>query len=312
MINNFKKDFKPYLETLRQDNKTLKEYFNNDTFVLNIRKLARERINKAYNKTTNRFKWSMLPSLLSNNPKLIKNEKIDVLTNGLMFAPTNWSEYNTCSNASFGCGINCLVESGHGERHMQSNGVHVVHIARMIRTILFFEYRELFFEKLEREIINFDKKAKRQGYKTGLRLNTMSDIKWEKITIRDNKTIFALYPSIYWYDYTKDINRDISTIPNYHLTFSLNEKNGLLVGLAFKKDMNVTVVIRNKKNGKEWLPKPKTYTLDLGNGFTITKEAVDGDEHDFRPIDGNNKFVLLNPKGKDTVKDQTGFVKELN
>ena len=141
MINNFKKDFKPYLETLRQDNKSLKEYFNNDTFVLNIRKLARERINKAYNKTTNRFKWSMLPSLLSNNPKLIKNEKIDVLTNGLMFAPTNWSEYNTCSNASFGCGVNCLVESGHGERHMQSNGVHTVHIARMIRTILFFEYR---------------------------------------------------------------------------------------------------------------------------------------------------------------------------
>ena len=163
MLNNFKKDFKPYLDTLRQDNKSLKEYFNNDTFVLNIRKLARERINKAYNKTTNRFKWSMLPSLLSNNPKLIKNEKIDVLTNGLMFAPTNWSEYNTCSNASFGCGVNCLVESGHGERHMQSNGIHTVHIARMVRTILFFEYRELFFEKLEREIVNFDKRAKRQG-----------------------------------------------------------------------------------------------------------------------------------------------------
>ena len=85
----------------------------------------------------------------------------------------------------------------------------------------------------------------------------MSDIKWEKIIVRDNKTIFALYPSIYWYDYTKDINRDISTIPNYHLTFSLNEKNGLLVGLAFKKNMNVTVVIRNKKNGKEWLPNQK-------------------------------------------------------
>ena len=33
MINNFKKEFKPYLETLRQDNKSLKEYFNNDTFV---------------------------------------------------------------------------------------------------------------------------------------------------------------------------------------------------------------------------------------------------------------------------------------
>ena len=307
MINNFKKDFKPYLETLRQDNKSLKEYFNNDTFVLNIRKLARERINKAYNKTTNRFKWSMLPSLLSNNPKLIKNEKIDVLTNGLMFAPTKWSEYNTCSTASFGCGGNCLVESGHGERHMQYNGIHTVHIARMIRTILFFEYREQFLNKLFNEKTNFEKKANRLNKVCGVRLNTMSDIKWEKIKVKDNKTFFELFPNVSFYDYTKDVNRDITHIPNYHLTFSLNEKNSLLIGLAFKKGMNVTVVVRNKKQGREWLPKPKTYSI-----HGLTKDVVDGDEHDYRPIDGKNKFVLLNPKGKDTPKDQTGFVKELN
>ena len=116
-----------------------------------------------------------------------------------------------------------------------------------------------------------------------------------------------MFPNVSFYDYTKDVNRDITNFPNYHLTFSLNEKNSLLIGLAFKKGMNVTVVIRNKKQGREWLPKPKTYSI-----HGLTKDVVDGDEHDYRPIDGKNKFVLLNPKGKDTPKDQTGFVKELN
>jgi len=87
----------------------------------------------------------------------------------------------------------------------------------------------------------------------------------------------------------------------------LNERNSLLIGLAFKKGMNVTVVIRNKKLGKEWQTKPNSYSI-----HGITKQAIDGDEHDYRPIDGKDKFVLLNPKGKDTLKDTTGFVKELN
>jgi len=307
MIHNFKKDFKPYLDNLRTDNKVLKDHFLNDVFIKQVREQAREKIEKAINPKTGLIKWSLLPNLLSNNPKLIKNEKIDCLTNGLMLAPTHWSEYNTCSNASFGCGINCLMVSGHGEKHMVSNGVHHVHVARMIRTLLFFEYREQFLNKLFNEIANFEKKAKRLNKVCGIRLNTMSDIKWEKIKVKDNKTFFELFPNVSFYDYTKDVNRDITHIPNYHLTFSLNEKNSLLIGLAFKKGMNVTVVVRNKKQGREWLPKPKTYSI-----HGLTKDVVDGDEHDYRPIDGKNKFVLLNPKGKDTPKDQTGFVKELN
>ena len=306
MYNNFKTEFKPYLDTLKEDNNTLKDHFNNDTFIKEVRKQARERIAKAFNTATKKFKWSMLPSLLSNNPKLIKNEKIDCLTNGLMLAPSHWSNYNTCSNASYGCGLNCLTQSGHGERHMQTNGVHHVHIARMIRTILFFEYRELFLDKLFREITNFESKAKRLGKVCGIRLNTMSDIRWENIKF-NNKTFFEHFPNVSFYDYTKDIKRDINHIPNYHLTFSLNERNSLLIGLAFKKGMNVTVVIRNKKLGKEWQDKPTSYSI-----HGITKQAIDGDLHDYRPIDGKDKFVLLNPKGKDTLKDQTGFVKELN
>ena len=156
MLQNYKKDFKPYFTGLRQDNNKLKEFFNTDSFILEVREQAKKKIAAAINPKTGLIKWSLLPNLLSNNPKLIKNEKIDCLTNGLMFAPTHWSEYNTCSNASFGCGVNCLMVSGHGERHMVSNGVHHVHVARMIRTLLFFEYREQFLNKLYNEIANFE------------------------------------------------------------------------------------------------------------------------------------------------------------
>ena len=50
--------------------------------------------------------------------------------------------------------------------------------------------------------------------------------------------------------------------------------------------------------------------MPLLNG--ITKKAIDGDLHDARFIDEKDCFILLDPKGKDTLKDTTGFVRELN
>ena len=187
------------------------------------------------------------------------------------------------------------------------NGNHNVHIARIIRAILYYEYREQFLSRLTLELAAHQRKAKKLGALCGFRPNTTSDLSWEKIKVKDNKTLFELFPDVQFYDYTKVITRDITGIKNYHLTFSLNERNSLLVGLAFKKNMNVTVVIRNKKIGNKWAPKPTTYTL---NG--ITKKAIDGDLHDARFIDDKDCFILLDPKGKDTLKDTTGFVRELN
>ena len=34
MLQNYKKDFKPYFTGLRQDNNKLKEFFNTDSFIL--------------------------------------------------------------------------------------------------------------------------------------------------------------------------------------------------------------------------------------------------------------------------------------
>ena len=75
MLQNYKKDFKPYFTGLRQDNNKLKEFFNTDSFILEVREQAKKKIAAAINPKTGLIKWSLLPNLLSNNPKLIKNEK---------------------------------------------------------------------------------------------------------------------------------------------------------------------------------------------------------------------------------------------
>ena len=308
MKQNFKTEFKPYLDTLKKDNTELKNRFNQDKFILRLRKKARQKILAAINPKTGLLDWNKLPKIITRNTKLIKSDKYEIFTAGIMMAPSSWSGYNVCSNASFGCGVFCLTVSGHGERHMQDkNGNHNVHIARIIRAILYYEYREQFLSRLTLELAAHQRKAKKLGALCGFRPNTTSDLSWEKIKVKDNKTLFELFPDVQFYDYTKVITRDITGIKNYHLTFSLNERNSLLVGLAFKKNMNVTVVIRNKKIGNKWAPKPTTYTL---NG--ITKKVIDGDIHDARFIDEKDCFILLDPKGKDTLKDTTGFVRELN
>ena len=299
-----------YKEELKKDNALLKDHFNIDPEVLKIRKLARKKIKKALRKNGT-LDWSKLPSIITNNPKLIKSGKYNIISDGIMFAPSHWSGYNLCAFATSGCGMHCLTTSGHGQMHMKNAGTHHVHVARVTRSILYMEYRQQFFAKLLREIPNRIKKVAKdhpnENPTYSIRPNTTSDLRWEKIKIKDGKTLFELFPEIQFYDYTKDINRDISHIKNYHLTFSLSEKNKMLVPLAFKKGMNVAMVLRVKPEDI----KPDTYTLEIMKGHSITKEAINGDLHDARFIDPENKFVVLSCKGS-AFGDTSGFVQELN
>ena len=48
MLQNYKKDFKPYFTGLRQDNNKLKEFFNTDSFILEVREQAKKKIYKIY------------------------------------------------------------------------------------------------------------------------------------------------------------------------------------------------------------------------------------------------------------------------
>lgn len=280
---------KEYLNNQKIANNHLKNHFNNDSFILYHRKLAYEQIKKALNKDNNLI-WSKLPKLLTKNAKLEKGNKYEYYNIGLQLSPSYISGYNTCPNASIECGMSCLNFTGHGAKHMlNKNNVHMVLKARIIRTILFFEYRKQFKNRLIQEInLHKNKVNKLDNVKLCIRLNVLSDIKHEKI----NKDILNMFNDIQFYDYSKILNRDIKHIGNYHLTISRNEINKNVI-----KDIpnNKAYVFNVKRNDK--LPK-----------YYDNKKVIDGDLHDLRFLDDKNVIVGLRYKGNNKNLNNNKFV----
>ena len=128
------------------------------------------------------------------------------------------------------------------------------------------------------------------------RLNGTSDIRWEKLKVREGKNIFELYPDVQFYDYTKNPKRFDGSMPsNYHLTFSRSEDNDKHAMAILGKGYNVAMVF-NKL--------PETY-----KGYRV----VNGDETDLRFLDEQGVIVGLkykNQTGKganNKVAFETGF-----
>lgn len=261
-------------------NKENREYFDNDEFVLSIRKEAQQRIERR-----------KLPKLLSVNPKVIKGEKYGYKTAILHLAPSWFSGFNLCPFAK-GCAKVCLTFSGRGQKHMISHGIHHVHIARTVRTLLWFKERDLFKAQLIKEIKAHIRASERADAKPVVRLNGTSDIEWENVW----PEVFAMFPEVIFYDYAKNLKRSVDHIPNYSLTLSHQEGNEELSKLALSQGKNVAVVLRLNPRKKE--PVPQSLW-----GFKV----IDGDESDLRFADEQGVIVGLRSKGV-AFKDTSGFV----
>jgi hypothetical protein len=107
--------------------------------------------------------------------------------------------------------------------------------------------------------------------------------------------VFAAFPEVQFYDYTKILGRKVKDIANYSLTFSAADGNDTDVLRAIAEGLNVATVFGIKKT----LPMPETY-----NGLPV----FNGDESDLRFLDPKGVVVGLYAKGK-AKKDTTGFVK---
>lgn len=228
--------------------------------------------------------------LTTSNTKIRKGEKLGFSTFGIHLAPSNLSGFNTCKNASAGCAAACLNTAGMGVYS-------TVQKARIEKTRFFFSDKATFMAQLVKEIAAAVKKANKNGMQSAFRLNLTSDLPWEKIKL-DGQTVFDLFPSVQFYDYTASAERMTaflaSKLPaNYHLTFSRKENTpDPLVKGFLRSGGNVAVVFRKT------LP-----TRFFG------ADVVDGDETDARFLDGSGKVIGLKEKGR-AKKDLTGFVLE--
>jgi hypothetical protein len=237
--------------------------------------------------------------LSTGNPKVLKGMKQGYNTYILHLAPANVSGFETCPKRTAGCTAACLNTAGRGGMFKKGETTNVIQQARIRKTQFFFEERNGFFEWLVQDI----EKAIKQSAKLNLipvfRLNGTSDLAWEKYeVVRAGKlyrNIFAAFPEVQFYDYTKILGRKIQNIENYHLTFSAADGNDADVVKAIEQGYNVAVVFGLKKT--EAMP-------DEYMGLPV----YNGDDSDLRFIDPKGVVVGLYAKGK-AKKDTTGFVK---
>jgi hypothetical protein len=181
------------------------------------------------------------------------------------------------------CNVPCLNTAGMGKFIN-------VQQSRIRKSLLFLNDQQEFMRQLVQDVNKFLKECDRLGKKPALRLNGTSDIQWETIEVDGYENIFAMFPQIQFYDYTKIPTRKVEHIPNYHLTWSFSQANDKYATLFDKVSNNIAVVFRDV------LPK-------VFKGLKV----IDGDKHDMRFLDETQVVVGLIAKGE-AKKDTSGFV----
>lgn len=230
--------------------------------------------------------------LSDNNAKTTKGEELGVYTVILYLAPANESGVlNTCQYATE-CANVCLYKAGRG-------AMPNVITARVNRTIAFANNPKLFVENLASDIEEAQVTANNKGMKLAVRLNGTSDLPWEKLGGFLKVNLMDRFPSVPFYDYTKNPNRaelyaQEQMPKNYHLTFSRSEANGEDAERLLNLGVNIACVFSTAKEDEL----PKTY---------LGKEVIDGDVTDIRFLDPKGVVVGLRAKGP-ARKDQSGFV----
>ena len=172
------------------------------------------------------------------------------------------------------CVHECLVSSGRGQMHSVAK-------ARQSKTDLWHSDKEIFLEQLKKEIAAFELKCERKGKLAAFRLNTISDIAWEKYGIPQ------LFKNSLFYDYTKVARRLGKTPDNYKLMFSYSaaEKYKPQVKQAMETDFPITVVFRGGM--------PSTY---------LNRKVIDGDKSDLVNLYSGKVIVGLKLKGGKAIQ----------
>jgi len=236
--------------------------------------------------------------LSTENAKTTKGTKLGYTTYISYLAPhtQNSKNINLCPHASAGCAKACLFKSGAARFDAVQQG-------KINKTEYYLNDRKSYMEQLFSEIskavtrhgiIEGDKQYKKNGVdvlrykKFAVRLNGTTDIAFEKVKVKAGKNIMELFPSVQFYDYTKNPIRMRKYLKgelpsNYHLTFSRSEDNDQEVNEILSLGGNVAIVF----GIKDINDLPSTY-----RGYKV----INGDETDLRFLDEKNIVVGLKYK----------------
>lgn len=205
-------------------------------------------------------------------------------TYGLSLAPAKSSgRWNTCRYSTPTCEAHCVGKSGNNRFDSAQKG-------KLWKTNLLGDDPGVFLTLLAWEI---DKAVAKWGA-INVRLNTFSDIRWERFA-----WLFDRWgDAVQFYDYTKwpAGRRDLPS--NYHLVYSATERDDD-EAVRLKAAVGPVAVVFDTKRGA---PLPSEY---------LGLPVLDGDATDDRYDDHVGVVVGLRVKG--TLKgDDTGFVRKGN
>lgn len=245
------------------------------------------------------FRGGKKIKLLTTNAKLKKIPGIPGrgwIIKGLALAPADIGGREACVWRSAGCSKACNGMFSGG------NNMPGTRRAMIERKTLFFENRPAFIAQLRDELNALSRQAKRQNMRAAVRLNVSSDIVWERIA----PEIFAEFPGIEFFDYTKAAIRHRPELPkNYTLSHSVFERSTYAdIISAIDAGRNIVAAFNSAYvwgaiQRKGYLPRTLRIVDREGLRTTIVVDCRNGDRHDLRlPLaDGRGKCVALRGKG---------------
>jgi hypothetical protein len=196
------------------------------------------------------------------NVKLSKSAA-DAVIYGLSLAPAGLSGWQVCRYRTPECEAGCVAFSGKGD-------LPDVIRARQAKTAFLAERPASFLRILVDEV----------GTRLAARLNTFSDLPWERIA----PWLFNHFSDVTFYDYSKWSDRE--TPANYDITFSVSDRTPDAKAIEMAAGGRRVAVVFSTRRTQ---PLP-----DSWNGVPV----VDGDKTDARFTDPAGVIVGLRAKGR--------------
>lgn len=246
-------------------------------------KLARAGIRGRYG-----FKVAHAPLLTppDGNEKARKGRGLPVWTLSLAPAATSGLA-ETCAFRG-ACAAPCVAHAGNG-------GFPASVRARQARVALLVEDPGAFLALLVAELdaATADGRGRRNARSAAVRLNTFSDLRWERIL---PTWFWTRYSRARFYDYTKHPlrSRPAGTLPaNYSLTYSVSERTTWRELSAQRAAGRTVAVVVQVRGGKDRATGRMRPLPSVPAGVPV----VDGDADDRRYVDPPGAVVILRRKG---------------
>ena len=217
---------------------------------------------------------------VDSSSKIIKGREQGFASMVLYLSPASSSGVNVCSEASAGCIAACLNVSGRNLMERNAGRSHIA-TSRLKKTWLVVFRRDLANIALKSEIAKNRAKATRAGLKFAVRLNGTSDL--------DFTDIFAAYPEVQFYDYTKHLShvKKSVRVSNWHVTYSYSGTNLVDCMEAASLGANLAIPIAHSSARKGKLSGIVKELVSEGLGYSQ-------DDTDLRFLDScANPFGLL-------------------